>query len=313
MFCEACGERLRAGARFCGNCGQIQTKERESLTKAAPVRERERQTRSARRQAVSSVGGGANALGAPTRKPRRLLAGGLAVILCLLVAAQVALPRIATDGLRSRLGRHGEVLAVSVSAFPALELLWGHADSVTLTMRSYGSAPTATPDAAALQQTDPTGSANQLDPQMRLANLLASTASTNSLEARIEHFRSGRVSLNEVVLTKHGSQLEASGLLTSAALRAALPDLLTLVPLSSPRGELLFRAGADVLGVRASVAARLVAHKGAVVIQPDLVGLFPSFFSITIFRDPRILVESVHSQAVKLGWQLTATARLQTS
>ena len=48
----------------------------------------------------------------------------------LLVLAQLLLPRIAASRISSRVGRYGTVQSVSVSAWPAVELLWGHADSV---------------------------------------------------------------------------------------------------------------------------------------------------------------------------------------
>jgi hypothetical protein len=48
----------------------------------------------------------------------------------LLALAQVFLPGIAAERIESRLERYGRVAGVSVTAWPAIELLWGHADSV---------------------------------------------------------------------------------------------------------------------------------------------------------------------------------------
>ena len=56
------------------------------------------------------------------------LIGGLLVLV--LVLAQLILPRIAADRISSRIGRYGQVEHVSVSAWPALKLLWGDAGSV---------------------------------------------------------------------------------------------------------------------------------------------------------------------------------------
>ena len=47
-----------------------------------------------------------------------------------LALAQVLLPRIAASRISSRVGRYGKVQSVSVSAWPAVELLWGSVDSV---------------------------------------------------------------------------------------------------------------------------------------------------------------------------------------
>jgi len=51
-----------------------------------------------------------------------LLAGGAVLLLGL---AQLFLPRIAAGRITSRLGRYGRVESVSVSAWPAVKLLWG--------------------------------------------------------------------------------------------------------------------------------------------------------------------------------------------
>jgi hypothetical protein len=249
-----------------------------------------------------------NERAASRRLPRRGFVGAAAVLLIvLLVAAQILLPRIAVDRLRSRLSRHGQVLSVAVSAFPAIELLWGQAGSVTVRMRSYsdrlaGQAPAGDGGAGA------GGPAS--DPQHRLANVLAGTANTGSLDARVGTFQSGRLTLDDVVLTKHGDELTASALLTDAHLQAALPTAFSLQPLRSPAGQLLFRGSVSVAGAHLSVTARLRAHDGALVVEPDLAGLFPSFLSLTIFRDPRVSVQSVGVRPVAGGWQMSARGRL---
>ena len=53
-----------------------------------------------------------------------------------LALAQLLLPGIAASRISSRVGRYGEVQSVSVSAWPAVKLLWGSADSVTVRARS---------------------------------------------------------------------------------------------------------------------------------------------------------------------------------
>ena len=52
-----------------------------------------------------------------------------AAVVVLLALAQLLLPRIAESRIRSRLDRYGTVHSVHVSAWPAIELLWGDADS----------------------------------------------------------------------------------------------------------------------------------------------------------------------------------------
>src|SRR6202167_5595047 len=64
---------------------------------------------------------------------RRVVYLGACVVglpLLLVVLAQVFLPALAAQRVRDRVARYGTVRSVSVSAFPAVELLWGKADSV---------------------------------------------------------------------------------------------------------------------------------------------------------------------------------------
>jgi hypothetical protein len=239
----------------------------------------------------------------------KLSAACLMLLVALLVAAQLTLPEIAADRLRERLSAHGQVLSVNVSAFPAVELLWGQADSVSIAMRSYGRSvgsgdnSAARPVRARPSKPGPTA-------QQRLADLLVSTSTTDSLTARVGQLRTGRVTLTDVSFVKHGSQLRASGLLTEAAFRAAQPADFSLQPLTSSAGELLFRARVHVLGQSLSLTARLIARHGALVVEPDVVGFFPGFAALTVFRDPRVTVQTVHAEQVGGGWELSATGRL---
>jgi hypothetical protein len=247
-------------------------------------------------------------VGAPRTPPRRNLRQArrwapvvVLVLVALLVVAQITLPAIASSRLRSRLSDHGPVQLATVSAFPAIELLWGHSDSVTVRMSSYSDAVAGSGAPASGASTSRT---------KRLANLLASTGKTGSLDARIGVLHSGHLVLENVVLTKSGDRLSATALLTNGNLQAALPTLFTLKPLQSPSGELLFKGTVRLALVKVSAVARLRARHGALVVQPDIVGLFPSFLSLTVFSDPRIRVDSVSERAVSGGWEVFASAEL---
>ncbi|MFZ0377875.1 MAG: hypothetical protein WAL38_08625, partial [Solirubrobacteraceae bacterium] len=63
--------------------------------------------------------------------------GVAGLVLLVLVVAQLVLPGIAADRLRDQLARSGTVISVKVSAFPAIELLWGDADSVVVRLGRY--------------------------------------------------------------------------------------------------------------------------------------------------------------------------------
>ena len=58
-------------------------------------------------------------------KAGRIAAGLAGAIALVLVLAQLLLPGIAASRISSRVGKYGTVESVSVSAWPAIELLWG--------------------------------------------------------------------------------------------------------------------------------------------------------------------------------------------
>src|SRR5712691_6060947 len=61
---------------------------------------------------------------------RRIVVVIVALVLVLLVASQLVLPRLAEHSAAGQLTRGGGSADVSVSAFPALRLLFGHGDSL---------------------------------------------------------------------------------------------------------------------------------------------------------------------------------------
>jgi len=207
-----------------------------------------------------------------------------------LVVAQLALPRIATSQLRDSLQAHGTVQSVNVKAFPAVTLLWHHADKVTVRMSTYS---------------DPPGGGPQ-----RLADFLARTSATDSLDARVSRLTVGRLTLESVVLSKHGSELTASAYTSYAAIRAAVPSFLELRSFQTDGGQPAFTAAASVLGLRATVRMRLMVSNGALVAQPDLGPFLPSVLTLPVFKDPRVIVESIAAQPTSQGFDISARARL---
>jgi hypothetical protein len=247
---------------------------------------------------------GARGAGRRSSRAKVLASAGVVVVVLIaaLIAAQLTLPGIAASRLRDSLKRHGAVESVSVSAFPAVMLLWHHADTVTVRMRNYhdvsGSGHGGSADG------DPPSA------QERLADFLASTSDTDSLDARVGRLRVGRLSLESVVLIKHGDQLTASAHATYADIRGALPASLRLRAFASGGGELFFTGAASLLGRHANVRMRLLTRNGALVVQPDVGPFLPSVLSLTVFKDRRVAVESVAARPVVGGFDFSARARL---
>ena len=218
---------------------------------------------------------------------RRLaVLGVVLLVIVVLGVAQLVLPGIAAQRIRSQLGRYGQVQSVSVSAFPAIELLWHHADSVSVRLQlvSVRAAP-AWPGVSISSRT--------------------SARCTPSV-ARVTV---GLLTVRDARLVKHGASLVATARVTDADLRGVLPVLRTVTPVASSDGQLILRGTADVLGARA--LGRLLGaglSGGALVVSPDVP--FGGVATITAFSDPAVRVTSVSAAAVSGGFTVRATGTL---
>jgi hypothetical protein len=213
---------------------------------------------------------------------RRVVLLVVASVVALLIAAQLFLPGIAANDLRDRLARSGRVVSVSVSAFPAIELLWHRAGTVDVHLASYRASGTA-----------------------GLGRALDQTAQAGTINAKIDVLDTGLVTLRDVTLRKRGDVLTGRAIVTEANLQAALPPGLSVVPVASGDGKLVLQGSA--LGLTAD--ATLSASNGALQITPD-VPLIGSLLTVTVFEDPHLDVEGVGASAVPGGYAMVASARL---
>jgi hypothetical protein len=217
------------------------------------------------------------------RRVAALTVAGLVVVL--LVIAQLVLPGIAARRLRDQLSRSGRVLAVHVSAFPAIELLWHHAGSVTIRMATYRAAPANLPDR------------------------LAQSGSAGTLHASAQLFQDGLLTLHDASLVKQGNRLTGSAVVAESDLRSAVPFLTSVTPVASAGGGLTLRGTASVLGLSATVDATVSVSDGKLVVAPDVP--FGSLATITVFADPRIEVQRVSASTAPGGFAVRGTAVLR--
>jgi hypothetical protein len=218
----------------------------------------------------------------------RRIASGLflvAFVVLLLGIAQLVLPGIAAQRIRDQLSRSGRVITVEVSAFPAVELLWHHADSVTVRMASYRS------------------SGGRLD------SLLAEAGDTGSLHASAAVLTDGLLTMRDARLVKHGNRLTASALVRESDLRAAVPILQSVQPLASPAGQLVLRGTASLFGAVATIDAVVRVVGGRLLITPDVP--FGALATLTLFADPRVSVQSLSASPARGGFALAAHAVLR--
>ena len=218
---------------------------------------------------------------------RRLAGFGtlLLIVVVVFVVGQLVLPGLAASALRSRLSKSGRVLSVSVSAFPAVELLWHHADRVVVRMATYRS-----------------GSGH-------LKSLLDQTADVGTLRVSVASFDTGLLTLQDAQLRKQGSELTGRARVTEAALRAAVPFLESVIPVSAGNGSLTLRGTASLLGVSADADATVAATDGKIEVTPDLP--FGGLITVTVFSDPHVYVREVSGGSAPGGLSVSARAQLR--
>lgn len=217
---------------------------------------------------------------------RRLAALGFAVLIVLVLGVgQLVLPGIATESLRDRLARSGQVLDVQVHAFPAIKLLWHRADSVVIRLARYRSSAG------------------------KLGSSLGQTADVGKLDASAREVDAGLLTLRQATLRKRGDVLTGTAVVTEADLRRSLPIIQSLTPVASGNGQLTLRGTASLFGVSATVDATVRAQNGALVVQPDVP--FGGLATVTVFSSPHVEVQSVGAAPAAGGFSVSANARLR--
>jgi hypothetical protein len=217
---------------------------------------------------------------------RRLIALGVAgVVLLVLVVAQLVLPGIAASRLRDQLSESGTVLSVKVSAFPAIKLLWRHADNVVIHMGRYQAGAS------------------------EIGGKLSDTANVGKLDASVQVLESGALTVHDARLRKQGDELIGTAVVRQADLRSAVPFLDNVQPVASADGRLVLRGTASLLGLTTSVDVIVAAQNGNLVVAPNVP--FGGLATITLFRDSHVRVQSVAATPVPGGFSIAAKAELQ--
>jgi hypothetical protein len=233
----------------------------------------------------------------PTRQRRRLVYLGACVVglpLLLVVLAQIFLPTLAAKRVRDRVARYGTVRSVSVSAFPAVKLLWGKADTVNV---SAGALSVQLSQIATLLW------------EARAAGSMTVTADAATLSAVPD--LPGGLTVNDLRMQKHGSAISASAILTQQQLNEALPGGFHVEPTASGGGQVEARASGGLFGVQASITALVKPLEGRLVAEPQGFPL-ASLGTVTLFSDTRLRVGSVgvrvlRAKPLTYGLSLAAT------
>lgn len=194
-----------------------------------------------------------------------------AVALVVLVLGQILLPRFVASRISSRIGRYGKVDSVHVTAWPAIKLLWGDADTVTVHARNLKLSPGQT------------------------GKLLWQARGLDKLDLTAARTREGPLALHDVSFHKHGRKMHAQARVSSADVKAALPAGFDVQLLGSANGHVQVRASGGLFGVGATVDAVAQASNGKLVVQPR--GFLVQALKLTLFSDPRVRVQAVGARA----------------
>ncbi len=225
------------------------------------------------------------------RRGARIAAITLAVLVLLLVLAQLLLPGIAAQRVRDRVGKYGTVRSASVKAWPAIKLLWGDADEVRVSAGSLKLTPAQT------------------------ASLLGQASGTAKLHATAATVQEGPLKLTGVSFRKQGAHMYGEATISEAAVASALPPGFSISLLHSSGGTVTVQVSGGLFGVGASVEAVAKARGGKLVAQPT--SLFLQAISLTLFSNPNVYVEGVSAHPLAgpspetRGYRLTMWASLR--
>jgi len=192
-------------------------------------------------------------------------------IVLMLVLAQLFLPALAADRIRSRVQRYGTVRSVTVKAWPAVELLWGKAESVNV---KAGSLQIST---------------------AQMAKLLGEARGVRSMRVSAESVREGPLQLYDASLQKQGDALLGSAWASRADVMKAVGEGFEVQRLHSGGGRVQMSVEGALFGVKASVEAVAEAQEGKIVVHP--LGFLLEGLKLTLFAEPDVYVEGVGASA----------------
>jgi hypothetical protein len=214
----------------------------------------------------------------------------------LLGVPQVILPRLAVQRIRDQIKPYGSLQSASVSAFPALELLWGKAEAV------HASARTLTLSAPQAMKLVWEGRG------VRDVNLAVGT-----MRLQMAGLPEA-LAIHDVSAIKRSNRLQLRATLTQRELSDAAPGGVQVRLLGSEAGGLNVRASGALFGVQASVDALVQPREGKLVAQPVSIP-FGTFVTLVLFSDPHIYLDSVSADPIpgagEASWRLGLSAHLR--
>lgn len=224
------------------------------------------------------------------RRRALLIGSPIAAVIVLLVLAQLILPGIAENRVRSEIEDDGTVESVEVSSFPAVKLLFGKADEIKVHVGEYR--PSAGAD--------------------RIAELIERSRDVGKVDARLDQVRVGPVVLRDVRFHAEDGAATGEASVSDADIRAATPPGLGLRPVVAATDAIVLEASVGAFGLQAGVQARVAATDGAITVAPEggLGSLLGGVATLTVFADPRVQVTRVGAVRRGDGYRVSADAQI---
>jgi hypothetical protein len=209
---------------------------------------------------------------------------------------QAILPRLAAERVRDQVKAYGHLENVSVKAFPAIELLWGKAESASATAKRLS-----------LSEAD----AVKLVWEAR--GVHESTLKVGALKLSVPGLPGGVV-MHDAVLRKRGDRLTTQARITQADLDAASPSGVRVHLVPSQPGTAKVIASGSLFGVQATVEAVAMPSEGKLIAQPLNIP-FGAFVRMTLFADPHLYLEGISAapegEGPQEAWRLGLSGRLR--
>jgi hypothetical protein len=219
-------------------------------------------------------------------------------LVVLLVVAQFLLPVIAEKVVRDRAGKYGNIKSANISAFPAIELLWGKADSASMT-------------AGHLSVTQ--AQLKELTKQLWQARgVKKADVRAEQATVHLSGLAHG-LTATDLHAVKQGPRIEGSATVTQQSLNEAMPNGFHVQPVASNDGQVELEASGGLFGVNASIGAVIKPDEGRLVAEPQGIP-FAALGSITLIDDQHVYVESValdRAQGEPATYKLSFAASLR--
>jgi hypothetical protein len=209
---------------------------------------------------------------------------------------QAILPRLAAERVRDQIKPYGHLENVSVKAFPAIELLWGKAESASATAKRLS-----------------LSEAEAVKLVWEARGVRESTLRVGALQLSLPGLPGGVV-LHDAILRKRGDSVSTQSTITQADLDAASPSGVRIRLLASAPGTVKVLASGSLFGVQATVEAVAMPSEGKLIAQPLNIP-FGAFVRMTLFADPHLYLEGISAtperQGSQAAWRLKLSGRLR--